>query len=153
MAQLKILTSKEAKVIKKKILEMWGADALNEYGFLQSSKGKLYIIHHDMVKVDVDSLRMDRVGLYVAEVNDDDIRLSIEGSQLVGPTAKKNMLELTPEQRNKWIAGEDIEIAGNASVHQIIKCGNDFFGTGKLSNGKLYNFFPKSRRIMKEIAK
>jgi NOL1/NOP2/fmu family ribosome biogenesis protein len=73
--------------------------------------------------------------------------LSIEGSQIIGPKCNKNILELKDEQRELWVKGYDLDIDGDLGF-VIIKNKDDFLGCGKLRNNKLYNYVPKSRRLM-----
>ena len=88
------------------------------------------------------------IGLYFAkEEKNDIVRLSLDASHLLGNQATKNILQLTPEQTQKWLKGEDIEIAQEHHGIFVIRQGVDFLGCGKASQGKLINFIPKERRI------
>ena len=94
------------------------------------------------------SLRINSAGLYIAEVKNDQLRLSIEGSQLIGPTATKNVCEITTEQTKEWFKGNDLEIKRVFEGFVIIKSGNDFIGSGKFKDGFILNFVPKARRLI-----
>ena len=78
-------------------------------------------------------------------VYENDIRLSIEGSQLVGPYADRNVVEITDAR--KWLRGEEILTDYQSSMYIIVKCGEDFMGSGKIVNGRLKNYISKTRRI------
>ena len=80
---------------------------------------------------------------------ENEIRLSIEGSQIIGPKAAKNVVEINEEQTKEWLKGEDLEIDGksNYSGFVIIKHNADFLGTGKYKENKILNYVSKSRRI------
>lgn len=84
-------------------------------------------------------------GLYFGKMDKDGIRLTIEGSYLIGPSAKKGVLEVEEDKAIKWMRGEDIE--GNVRGYVIIKWGNYFLGCGKGNGKEIRNFIPKRRRI------
>ncbi len=85
-------------------------------------------------------------GIYFGTLDGRGIRLSIEGSFIVGKLAKKNVLEVDDETARRWMRGEDIECSMKGYV--ILKWKNFFLGCGK-SNGRiLRNFVPKNRRIV-----
>lgn len=145
---LKILNTREKKDINKKVLEQWNCELAKSFVFLLNNKNKLYIADPDIGKIDTEKLRVDNLGLYVATVNDKGIRLSIEGSQLLGPKAKKNIVELDYENMRSWFRGEDINIDTDCKGFVILKHNNDFIGCGKVTEKGILNFVPKTRRIM-----
>jgi len=98
MQKIKILNNKEIKEILNLIEKQWDAKLNLDYVFLKTEKEKIYIVNKDISKVDLGKLRINTIGLYFAEVKDNNIRLSIEGSQIIGPKAKKNVLELNEKE-------------------------------------------------------
>ena len=147
MPELKILNSKEIKDILKLIENQWNAKLTLKYAFLKNNKNRIFIVNKDISKIDFSKLRFNSIGMYFCEINDQDIRLSIEGSQIIGPTATKNIVEINEEQTKQWIKGEDLEIEGNYDGFVIVKYNNDFLGSGKYKNGRVLNYVGKSRRI------
>ena len=147
MPELKILNSKEIKKILKLIENQWNAKLTLKYAFLQNNKNRIFIVNKDLEKIELEKLRFNSIGMYFCEINDQDIRLSIEGSQLIGPTATKNIVEINKEQTRQWFKGEDLEIKGNYSGFLIIKHNNDFLGSGKYKEGRILNYVSKSRRV------
>ena len=163
MQNLKILNSKEKKNILKVLNEQFdyketlsrksaGAPKgklLSEpdYVFLRNAKDRIYIIHRDMEKMDLEKLRIDSIGIYFATIMPEGIRLSIEGSQIVGKTAKKNILELNEEQFENWLKGIDFELETDMKDFVLIKYKDDFLGCGKIKEGRLLNYVPKARRL------
>ena len=131
MPQLKILNSKEIKEILKLMEGQWGAKLKPNYAFLQNNKNRVFIINKDINKIDLSKLRINTIGIYFCEVDKVGIRLSIEGSQIVGPKATKNIVEISELQVKQWLKGEDLEIKENHSDFVIIKHKNYFLGTGK----------------------
>ena len=100
----------------------------------------------DVEQVELSNKRLDSIGLYFADVHDDNIRLSMEGSQLLGPIATRNVIDITEQELKQWLRGEDLAKQGEWEGCVIIKYGADFIGSGKYSNGTIYNFVPKTRR-------
>ena len=148
MPELKILNSREIKEIYKLIEKHWGAKIKLDYGFLKNNKNRIFIISKDISKIDPSKLRLNSVGMYFCEFDNLGIRLSIEGSQIVGPKATKNVVELNEEETKKWFKGEDLEKQCKyCSGFVILKNKNDFLGNGKYSNGKILNYVGKTRRV------
>ena len=161
MQKLKILNTKERKQVLKLIGQQWGdisKDVFSDLAFLLSPKNKIYVVNKDFALIDEKKLRVNSLGLYFGEIMKEEIRLSIEGSQLIGPYAKKNIVELNEEETKEWIKGEDLkkEDIKGVSGFVLIKSKNkktgkyDFIGTGKFKEkeNKILNFVPKVRRIM-----
>ncbi len=146
MQNLKILNKKQIKLILKKLEAQFGFKDTLDFVFLQNREGKIFLINKDIAKVDLSKLRINSIGLYFGKIEQDELRLSIEGSQLIGKKAKKNIVELNSQQLKQWLKGEDIE----NNKHQgfvIIRHNKDFLGTGKAKQDKILNFVPKARRI------
>ena len=148
MPELKILNSKEIKEIYGLIEKQWGTKIKLDCGFLKNIKNRIFIISRDIAKIDTSKLRINSAGMYFCEMGFKGIRLSIEGSQIVGPKAAKNVADLDDEETKKWLNGEDIEKeCHGCNGFVIIKNNRDFIGTGKYSNGRILNYVSKSRRI------
>ena len=149
MPELKILNNKEIKDIYELIEKQWGAKVKLDYGFLKNQKNRVFIISKDISKIDISKLRLNSVGMYFCEIDSKGIRLSIEGSQIIGPRAAKNVVELDEEETRKWFKGEDLEKeCKDCSGFVILKNKNDFIGNGKYANGKILNYVGKMRRII-----
>jgi len=147
---LTILNKKEIKELLNEINTQWDTDLnLDAYGVMKNEKNKIFISKRETFDIDFDRLRVNSLGLYIGET-EHGIRLSIEGSELIGPFAKKNILEIDEEQRTQWLKGIDLE---NIKTEEkldgfiIIKNKEDYLGSGKYKEGKILNFVPKVRRI------
>ena len=146
--KLDILNKKKIKEILNLIKKQFDADInLDEFAFLKSEKDKIYLVNRDIDQIDFKKLRIDILGMYFAHIKKDKIRLTIEGSELVGPKAKKNVYNLTNEEVKQWIMGEDITTDSDSEEFVLIKNNKDFLGTGKIKQGKILNFIPKGRRL------
>ena len=108
---------------------------------------KIFIVNRDISKIDLDKLKINNLGLYFGELNKGELRLSIDGSQLVGPKAKKNIVELDKGETKLYMRGFDLERKTKEKGFMLIKHNNDFLGTGKANGEKIFNYTPKERRI------
>ena len=131
------------------IENQWSAKIKLDYGFLKNNKNRVFIVTKDISKIDFSKLRLNSIGMYFCEIDGKGIRLSIEGSQIVGPKAIKNIVELNEEETKKWFKGEDLEKeCKDCSGFVILKHKNDFLGNGKYANGRVLNYLSKTRRIL-----
>ncbi|MBI2658139.1 hypothetical protein HYX08_05595 [Candidatus Woesearchaeota archaeon] len=148
MPELKILNSREIKELHSVIEKQWDAKIKLDYGFLQNSKGRIFMVNRGISEIDMSKLRINSVGMYFCEHDKIGIRLSIEGSQIVGTCAKKNIIEIDDGQARKWFKGEDLELeCKDCTGFVILKNKSDFLGTGKYKEGKILNYVGKTRRI------
>ena len=148
MPELKILNSKEIKKIFELIGEQWGAKVKLDYGFLKNNKNRVFIISKDISNIDISKLRLNSVGMYFCEIDNLGIRLSIEGSQIIGPKATKNVVGLDKEETKKWFKGEDLEKeCKDCNGFVILRHDKDFLGAGKYVNGRVLNYVGKNRRV------
>lgn len=146
MLGLKILNGREIRNVLDLIESQWGAELKIDGALLQNNKGRIFLVNREISKIDLSKLRINSIGMYFCEI-EKGIRLSIEGSQIVGPKASKNMVEIDELQAKSWMKGEDLNIEGDYSGFVIIKCNNDFLGTGKYKDGTILNYVGKERRV------
>ncbi|MEK6932412.1 MAG: hypothetical protein AABW56_01300 [Nanoarchaeota archaeon] len=142
----KILNNKEIKRVFEKLEEQFGISVKIDLGVLKDKHGKLFLITKDINKVDFSKLRINELGLYFAK-DDSEIRLTIEGTQLFGEHATKNVYEIDKSDTYFWMTGEDISCSKDYNGFVIIKHKDDYLGCGKCKDKKIINFIPKERRI------
>jgi NOL1/NOP2/fmu family ribosome biogenesis protein len=159
--QLDIWTSKKVRDFLGRVKEQWGADWKPEEAFVASPKGKIFLVTRQLGALDWQRLRISSVGCYIAELRDERdaggnlvkgrIRLSIEGSQRIGPLATKNVVDLEGDEAMLWLKGDDMELGARAQAltggFAIVRCGKDFIGSGPLKETLLLNHVPKARRL------
>ena len=146
----RILNSKEIKKILNWLKEHYSIKELKiDKAFLQNTKDKIYLISKKISEFEDKNLRINLIGMYFAKEEKKGIRLSIEGSQIIGSEATKNVIELNKNQLSDWLNGQDVELTADLEGFVIIKHGNDFFGVGNYKEGKILNYVPKERRIKK----
>ena len=147
----KVLNSKDVRAVAELVEHQWGcslAELGEGSGFLEGSDGDIFIISRDVERLDLENVRIDSLGLYFGQLRNNELRLSIEGSQLMGSIATKNVVEIDDGQLRAWLGGNDLEISpGGSSGYVIIKHNRDFLGCGKCKGGKILNFVPKARRV------
>lgn len=101
---------------------------------------------------------IEGIGLYVIKEiknikkNIKETRLSLDAMHYFKDQIKDSILEIDEEQKNQWFKGEAIIL--NEKQKEKIKKGfvalkfkDDFVGTGKIKENKVYNYLPKERRI------
>ena len=147
METLKALNKKKIKELLKEIEEQYSINDLKlDYVFFKNSKDRVFLMSNSFKNFEHDKMHINSLGLYFANLKDYKVRLSVEGSQLIGNKAKKNVVELNENELRKWLRGEDLENKeGEGFV--IVKHENDFYGSGRISNNKLLNFIPKEKRV------
>ncbi len=101
---------------------------------------------------------IEGIGLYIIKdfknkkKNFEETRLSLEGLYFFKEQIKSSIVEIDEEQKNKWFKGETITLKEEQKKNiqnqiVVLKFGEDFLGTGKIKEEKIYNYLPKERRI------
>ncbi len=148
MQHLKILNSKEVKNIRKDLKTQFGMEEKLDYVFLMNNENKIYLTNRAIEEVELEKLRIDLIGMYFGKLGNDGLKLTIEGSQLIGPKSSKSIVSLDKQQFENWLKGEDIELEDKSKGIMLVKHKEDFVGCGILKEGKLLNQVPKSRRLV-----
>lgn len=156
MFTIKILNKKKIKEMQAIMEKQWNtsSDILTslekEYAFAMNNEGKIYLINKRIAEVDLSKLRINSVGLYIAQLTSTELRLSIEGSQLFGKSATKNIFDLNKSMLDLWMRGHNIPCSQDGRTMFIMKYNDDFLGCGKLVDHMLINYVPKERRVKSE---
>jgi len=143
--KLTILNTREQKEIYGFLKEQWGFAEKLDYVFLLSAKDKIYISKKSVFDVDLDKLNISSVGMYFGEIDKGGLRLSIEGSQMIGPKASKGIVDV--EEFSDWMSGDQIPCDEKLHSYVIVRCKKDFLGCGKAKEGKVLNYVGKVRRL------
>ncbi len=145
---MQILNKKQIKEILNIINQQFNTSNLElDYAFLKNKEDKIFIVNKEIGKIDLTKLRINSMGLYFGQITNNSIRLSVEGSQLIGKKSSKNVLELNKEQIEEWLKGNNLKIDTNLKNFVLIKYKDDFFGTGQVKDNILINYLPKERRL------
>ena len=131
------------------MLDTYGYFPKEDYAYLQSDKNKIYLVNKDLAKVDLRKLKVDKMGLYFAEIKDQQIRLSKEGAQLLfnqGKKEVKNVVEFNEEEIKTYFKGEDLKKDLGTENKFVLLKHKEVFGCAKYKNGVILNFLPKIHR-------
>ena len=144
---MKVLDRKDKKRFLELLKRQFGFDGELDYAFFINNDNKIFIVNKEIAGIDLSKIRINSLGLYIAEMSDNEVRLSIEGSQLIGPLSNKNIVELDEKEAREWLKGSDIEKEIKETGFVILKSGKDYIGSGKAKQGRILNFVPKTRRL------
>ena len=151
MQRLKFLNTREKRDVMLTLEEGYGFKGELDGVLLLSSKQKYYLLSRGMEKIPLQEekkLRIDKAGLYIGRKTPEGIRLSIEGSQLIGPCAGKHILKISNEQLEAWVKGENLALDNfDGEGYFIVKHDNDFMGCARIKRGIAENLMTKNRRI------
>ena len=153
MQKLKILNTREIKAIKELLIKQFGSALHENYAYLQTEKDRLFLVNRDIAQIDLDKLKIDRLGLYFAELRPSQIRLSKEGAQLLVNEARqqhaemKNVISLTKIETRAYFAGVDLKKdLGEENRLVILIYEEAVVGCAAYKEDKLINFLPKIHR-------
>ena len=150
MTYLKILNPNEKAEIEAKLKEQFAVNSIPGI-LIKRGEERIFFFSGDLSEEQVENLEkcafIERMGVYFGKVINGEIRLSIEGSQILGKQIKKNIFTLNSEQTKEWMMGRELLISTGKKGFLIMKSDSDFLGTGKASEHKIGNFIPKSRRL------
>jgi NOL1/NOP2/fmu family ribosome biogenesis protein len=150
MENIKIFNEKEKAQIAEILNEHFGIDSIPGM-IVKRGEERLFLFSGSFTKKDIEKLQkcafIERMGVYFAKITENEVRLSIEGSQILKDQIKKNIFDLNEEQTEEWMKGHELPIKTGKHEFLIMKNQDDFLGTGKASEEKIGNFIPKNRRL------
>ena len=145
-----ILSNQETKEILSKLNEQFGIQKIPGR-LIKIGKEKIFLFNGNFSEEQIKNLEkitfIERIGIYFAKLINEDVKLSLDGVQIVRDKIKKNIFEINKEQAGDWMSGKEILIETGLRGFIVLKYQNDLLGCGKASEGKITNFVPKSRRL------
>lgn len=151
----RFLNSKERKEVFEELNELYGIET-KEVLMMEAGKQKIRVFTGDMTKEEIMELnefaRIEVTGIYYASKKDEEIRLNFDVVSLLRNEILKNVVEISKEDFEKWIRGQDIEIKTQRGT-VVLKYANDLIGVGKSNGEKVFNYVPKERKIKTQILK
>ncbi|MBR9702083.1 hypothetical protein GOV13_04120 [Candidatus Pacearchaeota archaeon] len=148
--KLKIFNRKETKRIVDKLNRQFGVEEIQGI-FIQMGKERLFLFQGSFSRKEIIELsqisQMERVGVYFGKEIKDEVRLSMEGAQLLKDQITKNIFELNSEQAEQWMKGQELLIETGKKDFLVMKYNDNFLGCGKASEKKIGNYIPKNRRL------
>ena len=150
MTHLKILYKNQKQEIVNKLKKQFGVSELKGL-LIKHGAEKLFLFQGDFGVKEIRKLErtipVERVGIYFGKIQNEKIRLSIEGVHVLKNQITKNIFELNKEQAEQWMMGQELNIKTGKKEFLIMKYKNDFLGCGKASELKIGNYIPKNRRL------
>ena len=125
------------------------------YVLLSSGKRRIWICPQEVAMINFKGLHIHSIGFYFANYDRGILRLSFDATQVFSREIKKNIIEISKEQADRWMLGESIQIDEPLKENQVvvIKYKNDFLGCGIVKNNRILNHVPKDRRTITELTK
>ncbi|MEM1711844.1 MAG: hypothetical protein QXU12_05595 [Nitrososphaerota archaeon] len=150
---MRMLTSAERKHLVRRLMDQHGVeDAFESLILIRSGQGRIRAATKEAYEVACRLRKVQQVGLYVAKIVKGDVVLSIEGSQLLGSTITRNVVELSEEEAEEWMKAAPIQKFGRFEGRYVVaRCGDFYLGSGRVSrDGRIYPQVAKWRRIPEE---
>ncbi len=153
MNQIEIIQKTELEELSQKLEDQFGIRNIPGI-LLRKGKERIFIFQGELSEKELKKLdsivEIERVGIYIGKIFQptQEIRLSIEGSQIFKDQIKKNIFMLDKqEDYEKWMNGQELNMKTNLRGMIVIKYNEEFLGCGKASEEKIGNFIPKNRRL------
>ena len=146
---MQVLTVSEKKKIVQQLKEQFDVQEIEEimlqFGLERFRLFSGNLTRDQLLQLDK-TVRIESAGLYLARQNEDGIRLTIDGAHFLKEKIKKNFFEISESNMEKWLRGEDLEIAAPRAF--LILTHKDYIlGCGKSSGKIILNSVPKERRV------
>lgn len=153
---MRLLKKKEADNILFELKEAYDHNEdLSSFYYFVNNEGKVWITNNNMQGIGLEGLRVEGLGLYFCFLEKKNIRLSIEGAQLIGSTAKKNIIKISKDDAQEWIRGFNLKNSSSYRGYVIISEDDNILGVGfSDGEGNIRNLVPKKRRVqnLKDIS-
>ena len=150
MTNLQILNKNQKQDIVNKLKKQFGISELKGL-LIRHGIERIFLFQGSFIPRQIRKLErtipIERIGIYFGKIQNEKIRLSIEGVHVLKNQITKNIFELNQEQAEQWMKGNELEIQTGKKEFLIMKYKNDFLGCGKASELKIGNYVPKSRRL------
>ncbi|MEM5834427.1 MAG: hypothetical protein QXQ69_01095 [Candidatus Aenigmatarchaeota archaeon] len=126
--------------------------SLKDFGVAKDKEEKIWLTSKEVLNFDFSKLQVNSLGFNFGKLKrNEKIHLTIEGSQIVGKNATKNIVILNQENALKFMQGLDVkpEKKINCEYHNfvIVKFKDKILGSSLLTEQGIKNMIPKSRRI------
>jgi len=152
MEYIKIFNQTEKKKIEKKLNEQFGIKEIPGKITMRGEE-RLFLFTGEIDEEGIRKLEeiapIEKIGLYFAKLINEDIKLTIEGTQILKSQISKNIFEINDNQAEEWMMGRELNISTGMKGFIVLKnkTTGDLLGCGKASENKITNFIPKSRRL------
>ena len=149
------LSEKERKFVIDLIKKQFdiNEEVFSNYIFFKQRRNKIFIVEKQIYEFIKKNRLMENIlkfGIKIGTLQKNCFIFNVEGAQIFGKYAKKNVIEIDNKKMKEWLKGYDIELDVKDGVY-IIKNGDYILGCGKVKNKILKNRVPKERRILKDL--
>lgn len=143
---IQVLNQKQIQEVHRSLREQFGIDKIPGR-IMKLGEEKLFLFTGDAADEEIKKLEnivpVERLGVYFAKIIREDVKLSIEGSQILKEQVKKNIFELDDEQAEKWMMGQELNLKSGKKGFVVMKYEDNFLGCGKASEEKSAILFQK----------
>lgn len=150
---IRFVKTPEKRKIIEKLEGQFGIEELN-FLLIESGKEKYRAFSGSLSKDEISKMseltNIEIIGMYILREENNEFRLSMDASLTLSKQIKKNIVEISKDDFEKWIRGFDLEIKVPRGVY-IIKYQEDFVGCGKSNEEKIFNYVPKDRRLKTKL--
>ena len=147
---IKILSLHEKRKIEQQLEEQFGIKEIPGEIIAWGSERLLLFTgeaeKYELEKI-IESAALEKIGVYFAKIINGELKLTIEGSQILNEQIKKNIFEIDDEQAEEWMMGRELNISTGMKGFVVVKNKENYLGCGKASEHKITNFIPKERRL------
>ena len=143
---IQVLNQKQIQEVHRSLREQFGIDKIPGR-IMKLGEEKLFLFTGDAADEEIKKLEnivpVERLGVYFAKIIREDVKLSIEGSQILKEQVKKNIFELDDEQAEKWMMGQELNLKSGKKGFVVMKYEDNFLGCGKASKKRSAILFQK----------
>ena len=150
MEYIKILSEQEKRKIENQLHAQFGIKELPGKIVMRGEERLFFFtgeIDEDGIRKLEQSAPIEKVGVYFAKLINEEIKLTIEGTQLLKEQITKGIFQINDSQAEEWMMGRELNLKSGLRGFVVMKNNDDYLGCGKASQEKITNFIPKSRRL------
>ncbi|MFX0062254.1 MAG: hypothetical protein ACFFC7_08695 [Candidatus Hermodarchaeota archaeon] len=153
-SQATFLEDDDRKKLLQELETIYGIppDVFNRYEFVvRGKRQKIWIVTSAVRKFSILDLKPVYYGMYFAKKDKTGLRLTMNGAQVFGYAATKNIVDLNKHQYLNYLSGEKIidMKSENLQGYVLLRHKNRIFACGKASKEGILNYVPKSRQLHK----
>ena len=152
MTLIEFLDKTKKNKILAKLDEFCGVSKLNHL-FIKSGKDKIRIfsgsLSKDELNVISQKIHVELIGSRIANIDSEETRIAFDAINIpeIKNQINENIIEITDEQAEKWMTGEDLQIETTSNKkYVVVKNRDDLLGVGKIQGTFIKNYVPKERR-------
>src|SRR3989344_9092248 len=124
MEYIKILSEQEKRKIENQLHAQFGIKELPGKIVMRGEERLFFFtgeIDEDGIRKLEQSAPIEKVGVYFAKLINEEIKLTIEGTQLLKDQITKGIFEINDEQAEEWMMGRELNIKTGLKGFVVIK--------------------------------